>query len=485
MPILETTISEVNREIARLRSELRDAEARSDRSESTRIVMLLLYLLLQTKYTQQIRSIVRSYSSRITPLVIDGDAVQVSRIMELLREMHQRVSEEMAGALDQLLIDIWPMLAKYIVQPTPGMLRSALSVPVDDEGNIIPPPVVRLPLPIDGNPDFERAVLAASGYLMLKGFRDYSDRAKLEALPPTPDATRRNRILHRNPLTGEITAPWVGRVNGVFSSLSLEQRINALVFSGRGQAEILREIRKLIGDVSSEQLRNLPANAPRPYSQRIQQEFTHEGWDIFHESLDTVLDDELGEAYIGYTLLSRFWPTTDPVHAANSGNRYYRDNRLESAAPWSERLWPPYRKNCVCYVEPIFDEFGPDPTAGTNGLPPDPDFLIRDDARFAQFFNIQTPAARSALVGDELYGAVAEKTQSPQHAHFLNDDLRYMTVSQQQSESAQSFAARTARVQQLIRERELRSSAGWAALGVVASATDSREMRLQMRNKLS
>jgi len=73
------------------------------------------------------------------------------------------------------------------------------------------------------------------------------------------------------------------------------------------------------------------------------------------ENLKLLISRRLGNCYVGYVLRSRFLPTSDPVHEANDSNEYYIDSRPGSAAPWEERLVAPYRKNCVCFHDAIFE----------------------------------------------------------------------------------------------------------------------------------
>lgn len=95
---------------------------------------------------------------------------------------------------------------------------------------------------------------------------------------------------------------------------------------------------------------------------RIRNELRHESLRIVKHSKEAAIEVIDDNVLVGYVLYSRFLQTSDPVHIANSGNRYFKDNRTRDnfddqtkIFPWRKRIIPPYRKNCVCYTLEIFE----------------------------------------------------------------------------------------------------------------------------------
>ena len=129
----------------------------------------------------------------------------------------------------------------------------------------------------------------------------------------------------------------------------------------------------------------------------------------------------------GYTLRSRFLPTTDIVHAANDGKRWYRDNRVGSFSSWETRLVPPYRKNCVCYTQPIIDTPSGDEFHAEFGLPGDRKNLvvIRDAKSFEDWFDAQSPEIQQTVMGLRRWMAAASLSNGlPKFASFVGTNGR-------------------------------------------------------------
>jgi len=135
----------------------------------------------------------------------------------------------------------------------------------------------------------------------------------------------------------------------------------------------------------------------------------NEAMRIFNDVDDTFFPSV--PAYVGYTLRSQNLPTTDAEHAAADGFKFFRDNREGSSLPWAERIVPPYRRNCACYMVPILEE--PQDPAFTvqyrlpigKGFP----ILIRDPLYFSEWFDRQTAATQKKLVGEKRWFAASSK----------------------------------------------------------------------------
>lgn len=237
----------------------------------------------------------------------------------------------------------------------------------------------------------------------------------------------------------------------------------------------------------------------------VRLELRHEALRIRGELRDRIrreLDDDIN---VGYILHSRFLPTTDPLHATNDGNRYYKDNRRGSAALWADRLIPPYRKNCVCFTQDIFEdpdgeEFFADftvaPLSGARRIVADDvggqiwdidgggyrriteadvgttlrgrrDFDIiepRDVGTWSDWFDAQREGIKRTLVGDARFDAVRSQhtaVYDPRYSDFVMVNGRWMTPQQIREEGRLTRDLRTNNVRVLIRNLQRNAIRAW------------------------
>lgn len=114
------------------------------------------------------------------------------------------------------------------------------------------------------------------------------------------------------------------------------------------------------------------------------------------------------DSYAGYQLRSRLLVNADPSHEANDGILFFKDNR-RGAGAWGQRLIPPYRRNCTCYVVPILkDNLAELHVSLFNiSLGNRERVLLRDPYGFALWFDEQTPTIQQKIVGHERWFSAA------------------------------------------------------------------------------
>lgn len=183
---------------------------------------------------------------------------------------------------------------------------------------------------------------------------------------------------------------------------------------------------------------------------------------------DDDLKEVIGDAYLGYVLHSRFLPTTAPDHAARDGWKFYRDNRSGSALPWSQRIIPPYRKNCVCFTIPIFErptgeeyteEFGVRLSGGE-------EIQLRDVGTWSAWFNSQRATVQQTIVGRERWFANAARGSTRQRwSEYHRTDGTMLSASQLLSENGNTRRARIRQVDVIFTARSRLIRQAWEATG--------------------
>lgn len=214
------------------------------------------------------------------------------------------------------------------------------------------------------------------------------------------------------------------------------------------------------------------------------------GMELQHEALRIKgeAEDEVGQSLrnavdVGYTLRSRFAPNTAPDHAARDGYRYFRDDRPGSAAPWANRIIPPYRKNCLCFTVPILQtpdgdlhnaEFGIRISGGQ-------EIGIRDVGTWQTWFDAQRPWAQKKIVGEKRwFGAAGASGGKPRWVDFVDAKGRLMPARKLAMESDRARGQRTRRVQRLIDEATRRHREAWARAGVKLNTRQEAEYRRRL-----
>lgn len=175
----------------------------------------------------------------------------------------------------------------------------------------------------------------------------------------------------------------------------------------------------------------------------------HEVLRVHGEAEDLILES-LEHAAAGYILRSRFWPTTDPAHADNDGLRWYRNNRAGSDGWWSDRIVPPYRKNCVCYTVPILESPGKEYEATWPVVPGVDAIEARSIGRWRGWFNLRQPDVQRLIVGNQLWMAAALAGGRVLYEDLVTEDGWLLTTRQLMAESLERRFARRASVIQAI-----------------------------------
>lgn len=371
-----------------------------------------------------------------------------SSILAILLGLLQDIYEEAARFLTVLAERALRMSREYIWAGLSAGARLLMGVPVDTSGATKFAP--GSPRRVRG--DSLRDVLRAAAPLLFRRGSRVAD-SRIDPLEYVMPITRRRIEDVRDRTNIEVSRPWSEKLRW----------IPPVVRTTPGQIE-------LSGDDAAAVMR------------RTRQQL--EGWlgtEMSHETLRIIANAEFDAygafhpVFVGYTLHSRFWPTTDPVHAANDGMQFFIDDRPESSLPWSQRLIPPYRKNCVCYTTPIFElpedvesgaRFGP--VIGGGGAAT-ADIEARDIAVYAEWFRWQAPDTQRLLMGDRRYLAAASIEGGRLSLEdFLGEDGRLLTPQEILAETPLQRQQRKAIVSYRIRLigdrlRELWQSGRWNA----------------------
>lgn len=211
----------------------------------------------------------------------------------------------------------------------------------------------------------------------------------------------------------------------------------------------------------------------------------HEAMRIFND-VDVALRSAV-PSYVGYTLRSQNLPSTDPEHAAKDGWNFYVDDREGGSLPWSERIIPPYRRNCACYMVPILEEPTDLDFSAQYRLPIGKGYpiLIRDPLYFSQWFDRQTAATQKKLMGEKRWFAASSKgTGSVLFADFLQRDGKVMSPRRLLEESIRERNRRRIDAEVLMTAQSFVLREGWRKLSDHSPPVDPA-IEAEYRDKLA
>lgn len=442
---------------ASIESRLADARA----SRSIRRIKELEHLLFISraqngKPIRDIRAMVSRSFRRISD-IIDGPANTPEKqqaIEAVFRELNRSASGGVRDILEEIASDIIESSRLNIESiATPEITRALTGLPIDNRGFVIPQPgeVERIE---DESLSLTEILLIASPLLVLPGIIYLQEKA-----PPIKQLVDED--------DEALIAELVDFVDPAVSG-SITQKLEQIAIDAGVQST------SVIIDLDQDGPPAAKENARQTlerYGNSIANEIRHETLKQKGRQADRVFEVATADVLVGYTLHSRFLDTTDPVHAGNDGNRYFQDNREGSTAPWSERLVPPYRKNCVCFSieiweNPLGDVFSTEFDAiprlsgsrvirvadiGSRVFSLDDNGFItitgsdvgrlirsredwevitpRDVGSFARWYDQQLPGIRRTLVGDQRFeAAFARRGGLPQYGDFVDGRGRFASA---------------------------------------------------------
>lgn len=435
--------------LAQLKKSLAAARKRGDWLQVARLRQLITIQTADVRDRNDLRLHLNNVARRLKDDLEENngrksEAILALLLIFLLNWFQTRLSEFSTEIASELVDDTLDQL-------TPAQLSATLNLPVSSQSDVLPSPGQVPEIPLSSNEDDgidrKELLLILSPLLIVGGVTAAISTSQqiFESI------TRRAEILRRVEGARE-TAQWRIALRLFFSDFRSAIRQIAI------GASILRTIDELFG-VSDRSGGLLGSIISR---------LRHEKLRVIQDTRDDISDVIPVQVAVGYTLHSRFLPTTDRIHAANDGSKFYRDDRPAANRPWSQRLIPPYRENCVCFTIPIFED--PD------GIEHNPEFgirisrgqniTIRDVGTFENWFNQQRRGIKRAVVGDRLYfAAAALGNGEPRFADFFDTNGRFMQIRRLLNEGQRARDGRRTAVESIIRAKTAKHRAGWARFG--------------------
>lgn len=219
----------------------------------------------------------------------------------------------------------------------PPLLREITGLPVDRLGFVQPryDPADTIRVAADN----ERSLTSAMSPLVtVPGpYRMHEDSNPLEDFI---DVTEVEREVERHVET-EVSAPVVERLQNSVTRNILDRAVS--IFEMLRDAVFPRaEARERVEEIKEKSFNS------------IENELEHEYQRSVNYAKELLREGELKDLIAGYVLHSVKQDNSDPVHVANDGTIYMRDDGPPSNAKWADRLVPPYRKNCKCFTIEIY-----------------------------------------------------------------------------------------------------------------------------------
>lgn len=334
---------------------------------------------------------------------------------------------------------------------TVAQLRRITQLPIDATGNIKPKPGVVSPLFTDTTMTQREILLRASPLLVIPGDTDQTKRTPLKDLVfGQPDLAKNEITIAAESVDPQVSAHWRNKLRLIMQDV---------IADGEEAAQAIARLEALPNVTKQLQLRIERAR------ESVLMELQHEGMRTNGAMQEATRDWLPTDIYSGYTLHSRFYPTTAPDHAARDGWKFYRDDRPGGNLPWQQRLIPPYRKNCLCFTVPILEdpdgeeyhaEFGVRISGGK-------EISIRDVGTWQTWFDNQLPSTQQRLVGQRRWMAAASRgLGKPKWGQFVRPDGRHLSVRNILNESDDALRVRLEKVRIIGDIQHDRYSKAWA-----------------------
>lgn len=446
---MTTSRAALRRFVTRTTKQLQDAfEAALLRGDAVAAKRASLELALRTVVLELpgIRQVYRDLLREMLEIISTGAAGSAdrrllavvtraqTRLVELLSNAQGRMAERALLRARRSLVDLLDQ---------PALLAAGFPV---TRQNIIRPPVGPI-LPVDGSMT-RREILSRTSGLYWSSNLASGDPLEERLFPVNQQAVRS---------VVEATDPRISRL--------AQDRLRYL------PSYLVATVQDLAGEEhTAARAREIASRGLEEHRLGTEAVFRHEGVRT-HGWAEMAAMDAMSRAVVGYTLHSRFWPTTDPVHASNDGMRFFSDNRPGSSLPWSQRLIPPYRKNCVCFttpivgfpeeLTPIFNEVVP----GEQGLEP------RNPGTWADWYSQQSPEVK------EIVGGTREFVP-PTLSSILGPDGRFLPLPRVNPPDQASVLERKLRVQGNLTQQS------WSELGLEPPNPEREEQNRRVIERL-
>lgn len=426
--------------IADIRQQIAAARNRGDLESLKQLRHRMIVARVEGAYRFELQRLMRSAGDRMALVIaattFDNLQQQTDSLQKIIDDLEravywwfeERVYEQAGKAKDDAEDDLLLVL-------TPPQLRQITGLPIDDSGQIKPKPG-RVPETLrDAKMGLREILLAVSPLLVIPGDTLQTLATPLKQLifgDASEDKKSVGNVAQGGNLT--VSAPWQQKLQLILGGLRDKLR------------QIENDLRR---QIVLQQLIGATKQAIEATTETLLMEIQHEGMRSQGEMQRTI-GEKLGrDIEIGYTLHSRFYPTTAPDHAARDGWKFFKDDRPGSNLPWSQRLIPPYRKNCLCFTVPILRspegeefhaEFGLRISGGEV-------INVRDVGTWQTWFNQQQPWVQKKLVGEKRWFGVASRgVGSPKWEHFVKPDGSYMSPRSIVQETERAWAKRVEKV---------------------------------------
>ena len=326
----EKAVSEIRERISDSESDVTRGRARHE-----------LFILQSTRgryFREAVRVLSRAIQRFQASINNDGDFGSARRAERQLERELVQVFGQSIDAMIQEFIELSKREFRRAVDiPT---LRKATGLPIDSRGRVKPRPGPMPPVIEDESLSLSEIVAIASPLLVLGGSRYLQNRVGdaadevFESFNP--------RSFRRSPREEFRNIEEVLR--RTFQQTPIRSVPNTIQ-NAETSMEALQEVRRIID----------PRRETGGFVNRLRLNMRQEALRIISDVEERMFDELPDDGLVGYVLHSVFAENTRVSHANNDSNRYYRDNRSESSAPWAQRLIPPYAINCLCFRQLIYE----------------------------------------------------------------------------------------------------------------------------------
>lgn len=524
--------------VDQLRKELVEARIKRDGEKIRQIELeLTIRSALGPSLMNEVLDALNAATLSVRDLIssVDPEDVDKKRLSAVVSDALRQIEPSVRSSLFEMARKIVASNRENIgSQMTVAQIRAASLLPIDFWGRVRPQPG-RDPGVI-GNEEtpIEDVLSRASPLLHISGDRSIegSDGTAIDHVMGEPDIESLVENIHRNNRKN------YGSWQQVFQEKLIQvdkmaARIVKDLKEGKSIAEILRGVKAVFGlrggEVRDKGTRR--GSPPQPITgggglaRRIQNILRHESTRMLGQERDRSFDVITADILVGYILHSVFDDNTDPVHASNDGIRFYRDNRKGSDRPWKDRLIPPYRVNCLCFTQEIWEDPEGDeffatweawpkfrgkrlirqddvggqiwdprhggfrtittPDVGTFiGRTDAPALEPRDVAVYEKWFDKQRPGIKRKIVGDRRMFAALSRSHNANYADFVRTDGSFLSVRGILEESDRSRRVRSDVVRQLIDKSHSDYIKGWRSGGGKWSLSVDDERKYRRRLSL-
>lgn len=442
--------------LAELRKRIADARTRKQLDTLKELRHRMIVARVEAVYRYELARLMRSAEDRIylilataSPKNYQETGDQIDRILSGLEESLAKFME--AKLYEQASKSLQDSEDDTLLVMTPPQLRAITWLPIDNTGAIKPKPG---PIPEkikDDSLSLTEILLIASPLLVLAGDKLMSSKRSLREVI-FGGAERATEIINTTVETNrpDVSDHWRRKMRYLLDKMKQA--------GNEAKNDIARATppQRLIEDMRMKFERT---------RENLLTEIQHEGMRTSGE-IQQITGNKLPvDVSAGYTLHSRFAPTTEPAHAARDGWKFYKDNRPGSNLPWEQRLIPPYRKNCLCFTIPILqDPGGPEYHAEFGvRLSGGKEIGIRDVGTWQTWFDAQSPGVQQKIIGKRRWMAAASKGLGhPKWENFVTPDGKHLSVRKLLAETPDEIARRIEKVNIIAKIQRQRYEQAWA-----------------------